>query len=221
MTSPRGIRNNNPGNIRKGGDPWVGAVGDDGAFLRFVDPAHGIRAAARLLQTYQVRHELNTVREIVTRWAPPSENQTDAYIASVAIWADVEPDAPIDVHDYGTAYRLLRAIFRFENGKPPEGQDDWYAPEVYERGLRLAGVVPSKALTKSRTTTGVVAGGAGATVVVGAWLKAVWPEGADVIDAGLQIADQHWVEILAIAIGIAGQVRALLARVDDKLKGRL
>lgn len=219
--NPRGIRNNNPGNIRKGGDAWVGAVGDDGAFLRFEAPRFGIRAAARLLQTYQVRHELKTVREIIERWAPAEENDTSAYIASVSIWADIEPDAPINVHDYGTALRLLRAIFRMENGKPPEGQDDWYPPEVYEAGLRLAGVVPSKPLTKSRTTTGVVVGGAGASVVVVSALTQVWPEGAGVIEAAVALADEHWIEIIAVAIGIAGQLRALYARVDDKLKGRL
>jgi len=222
--TPRGIRNHNPGNI-KTGDAWQGAQGADGHFVVFADAPHGIRAAAKILQTYQTRHHLDTVRKIISRWAPPDlaadKNPTEAYIASVAIWTDIDADAQIDVYDYDTAYSLLRAIFRFENGKPPAGKDDWYPPEVYEQGLRLAGVVKQKSLIDSRTATGVVAGGAGAAVVVASALSTVWPDNKELIDAILSLLGDYWVETLAIAIGTLGQARALWARIDDKLKGRL
>lgn len=218
---PRGIRNNNPGNIRTGGDAWLGKTGDDGEFLTFDKPENGLRAAARLLQTYQTKHGLKTVADIIGRWAPPDENQTAAYVQAVSIWADVEPDEPIDVHDYGTALRLLRAIVRFENGKPPEGQSDWYPPEVYERGLRLAGVSPSKKLTESRTTQGQLASGLGGVALFAALMYQVWPEGKDSIDAVAAIWTDHGAEMVAALVAFGGWLRSMLARLDDKAKGRL
>lgn len=80
---PRGIRNNNPGNIRHGAN-WLGLNTNgqdiDSSFCVFTAPVYGIRALAKVLINYKRIHGLNTVRQIVSRYAPPNENQTTAYI---------------------------------------------------------------------------------------------------------------------------------------------
>ena len=85
---PRGLRNNNPLNIDfNPANKWQGLDRDqpsDGRFCRFVSMAYGIRAAAALLVSYQDRYGLNTVRGIIGRWAPPVENDTNAYANTVA-----------------------------------------------------------------------------------------------------------------------------------------
>jgi len=82
---PRGIRNNNPGNIRRNGDPWQGLAETQGdkEFFTFATPVYGIRALARTLITYQDRHGLRTIRQIISRWAPPVENDTESYVKAV------------------------------------------------------------------------------------------------------------------------------------------
>lgn len=116
-TLPRGIRNNNPGNVVKGSDTWEGEVqGSDPRYVTFATPEAGIRAMGKTLLTYQDKHGLNTVEGIISRWAPATENNTPAYIASVSKALGVPPDAPIDLHDSGTMNRITRAIIQVENG---------------------------------------------------------------------------------------------------------
>jgi hypothetical protein len=83
---PRGIRNNNPLNIEAGdftkGQP--GFTGSDGRFAQFGSMDQGTAAANKLLDTYQNKYGLNTVGGIVNRWAPPGENDSRGYAASVA-----------------------------------------------------------------------------------------------------------------------------------------
>lgn len=138
---PRGIRNNNPGNIREApGDrtEWVGerATDDDAAFEEFVSPEHGIRALAKILLVYQNKYRIRTVDGIIKRWAPPSENDSRSYANAVARALGVHPEAQIDVSAYPTMRGLVIAIIRFENGVQP------YSPAVIDKGLRLAGINP-------------------------------------------------------------------------------
>ena len=160
---PRGIRLHNPGNIRKG-DRWKGldTPSDDGSFCRFKSAPYGIRALAVVLETYQDRRlaadgsAIDTVREVVERWAPPVENDTESYIHSVRQATGFKPGQHIDVHDFGTAMALCKAIIRHENGSQP------YSDAELAKGLHLAGIeAPHAPLKKSRTITGAqVAGGA-------------------------------------------------------------
>ncbi|MBI5900850.1 MAG: hypothetical protein HZB40_16715 [Rhodocyclales bacterium] len=117
---PRGIRNNNPGNVMRGDTKWEGEVdGNDPRYASFDSPEAGIRATARTLLTYQDKHGLNTVRDIVARWAPATGNDTAAYVAAVAKAVGVKPDAALDLHDAATLGGITRAIIKHENGQQP------------------------------------------------------------------------------------------------------
>lgn len=115
----RGLRNNNPGNIRKSGDAWQGlaAVQDDPAFFKFTDARYGVRALGKILQTHRNKYGLQTVRDIIARWAPSIENNTTSYVSSVARALNVKPDDVIDV--YARLPELAAAIIKHENGSNP------------------------------------------------------------------------------------------------------
>lgn len=132
--APRGIRNNNPGNIVKTDRPWQGEVlGSDSRYASFDSPEAGIRAMARTLSTYGEQHGLNTVQGIVARWAPASENPTTAYIKAVAKDLGVKPGQPLDLKDPAIMGGLVRAIIKHENGQQP------YSDEQIARGITAAG----------------------------------------------------------------------------------
>ena len=100
MTTPRGIRNNNPLNIRKSKDKWKGlrAQQQDEAFCQFENMEWGWRAAFWLLtRTYYHTYRLFTIRTIVQKWAPPHENNTASYIANVSKLTGIGPDEPIGI----------------------------------------------------------------------------------------------------------------------------
>lgn len=116
----RGIRNNNPGNLEYSKtNPWVGQTGDDGRFAKFETPEHGIRALGRNLLSYQ-RQGIDTVSDIINRWAPPSDNNnTDAYIKAVCAQLGVTADQQLDASNPDTLKALCAAIIQHENGSQP------------------------------------------------------------------------------------------------------
>ncbi len=128
----RGIRNNNPGNIRHGTSRWQGMslAQPDPEYITFDSPLYGIRAMAKLLTNYQTRYGLDTIRKIITRWAPPIENVTAKYIENVSDWMNVGADQSIDVADYMVP--LVQSIIKQENGKQP------YSDEQINQGIALA-----------------------------------------------------------------------------------
>lgn len=162
---PRGIRNNNPGNLDRG-SPWQGLVeGNDPRFCTFADPAFGIRALAVTLITYYDKRKANdgsridTVKEIIERWAPPHENDTREYTNYVARVLGVAPDTTINLHLYDTLRPLVEAIIRHENGKGPlSTRNTWYSDEVIEEGLHRAGIVRSPVAVVSVPATRETAG---------------------------------------------------------------
>lgn len=120
--SPRGLADNNPGNLRAvPGADWLGQTGvDEHGFVIFDNAGHGLRALARTLIEYRLRHGLDTVRGIVTRWAPPADgNDTEAYIADVAARLQADPDTALDLADPSTLAALVAAIVRHEQGEQP------------------------------------------------------------------------------------------------------
>jgi hypothetical protein len=140
---PRGIRNNNPGNIRIG-DKWQGladhfemndAQRAETSFGVFRRPWYGVRAMARLLLNYQQNYRLSTISAIISRWAPSSENDTGSYARAVARAAGKDVDEFIDMRQYETAHAVISAMIKHENGENP------YTDEV-RIGLILAGIDP-------------------------------------------------------------------------------
>ncbi|EMX0849499.1 hypothetical protein AAF302_000706 [Pluralibacter gergoviae] len=120
----RGIRNNNPGNLEaSSSNPWVGQTGSDGRFAKFETPEHGIRALGRNLLSYQ-RQGIDTVSDIINRWAPPSDNNdTAAYIRAVCAQLGVTANQPLDASNPDTLQALCAAIIKHENGTQPYSND--------------------------------------------------------------------------------------------------
>lgn len=149
--NPRGIRNFNPGNIRHAkGVRWQGqsAVQSDLEFVQFNGPRWGIRALARVLITYQDKRRANdgsqidTVREIIERWAPPNENDTKAYVATVSRVLGIgSDDSVVDVYNFETMRDLVIAIIRHENGPGSLPGGVWYGDSIIADSLQLAGIV--------------------------------------------------------------------------------
>lgn len=109
----RGIRNNNPLNIRRSKDQWKGMseVQSDRAFVQFKSLEWGWRAAFYLLtRTYYHKYRLYTIRTIVTRWAPPSENKTEAYIKNVARITGIDPDEVLGIPSDKPARWMLLGV---------------------------------------------------------------------------------------------------------------
>jgi hypothetical protein len=231
-----GIRLNNPGNLlvldADEADPWQGLATP--ALVRnelsghyhysYTDPKWGIRAMVRTLHTYREVKGLTTLTEIIGEWAPSSENQTDGYIKGVATLTGVDPDAEIDVTNFEEVRKLVRAIVRWENGLPKDGREDWYTPEIYEQGLRLAGVSPTKKLADSRTMKGTATAGA-ASAVAGTTLLTqmlgLSPEVAALMPDALASLSAQQVAWLTIFVAVAGNLYAAWARRDDQRMGRL
>ena len=97
---PRGIRNNNPLNIRRSADKWKGLsrTQSDPSFCQFESLEYGWRAAFYLLtRTYYHKYRLYTIRGIISKWAPPIENETQTYIANVSRLTGIAPDEPIGI----------------------------------------------------------------------------------------------------------------------------
>ncbi len=128
MSRPaRGERNNNPGNIRHG-SKWQGlsAQQTDKDFCQFVSPEYGIRAIYKLLQTYQKKYGLCSIREIINRYAPPKENNTEGYIQRVAKELNVSTEDCVSVSKKEVAIALATAIVGVELGYQP------YSQKVFE-----------------------------------------------------------------------------------------
>lgn len=122
---PRGLRNNNPGNIRLSKDKWKGLsdVQSDREFFQFTEVKWGYRALMRTLQNYRQKHGLQTIAEMVSRWAPHTENNTSGYIAAVCRELQVPATYTPDINDKGTMCAIAAAISRVENGMPAVRSD--------------------------------------------------------------------------------------------------
>lgn len=142
----RGLRNNNPGNIRHSNTKWQGAeeLHLDKDFVTFTDAKYGIRAIVKTLKTYYLARKANdgskidTVKEVIERWAPPVENNTNAYTKHVAQLIGVGANKKINLLQWHIMYSLVLAIIHHENGIQP------YSAEVIEEGLKLGGITNGK-----------------------------------------------------------------------------
>ena len=129
----RGLRNNNPGNIRLGKVRYKGerAKSSDKAFRQFESVEWGYRAMFVLLHTYALKHGCNTLRKIINRYAPPSENHTENYIRRVAHATHLSPDEKISTTDKGVMTAIVAAMAEVENGVKANMEDIWRGWELF------------------------------------------------------------------------------------------
>ena len=130
---PRGIRNNNPGNIKKNNVDWDGLSEEqtDNTFFQFTDPIYGIRALTKILLTYRHKYDLKNVWAIINRYAPPSENDTEAYKNFVTQKTGLNMLEEID-NSVEAYLPVVKAIILMENGEQP------YDDEIILQGMNLA-----------------------------------------------------------------------------------
>lgn len=130
---PRGIRNNNPGNIKKNNVEWEGlsAIQTDKTFFQFNDPIYGIRALTKILRTYRNSYNIKNIWGIINRYAPPSENDTESYknFVKEKTGLNMLEEIEFTVEGY---LPVVKAIILMENGEQP------YDDEIILQGMHLA-----------------------------------------------------------------------------------
>jgi hypothetical protein len=222
---PRGIRNNNPGNVERGKDRWLGMSADqssDSRFLVFDKPESGIRVVMRVLINYQERHDINTLRAAINRYAPSSENNSAAYVQHVARLTGLDPDETIDFLDAYICTAVAKAIIRHENGAPEAygAPEAWYPEDIYERAAVMAGFDPAtKPLAKSRTVAGAVIATVGTVGTIATAQTSGLPVTADDINTAVQVIGPllgtSVMAVLSPVASIVGIGLTLYARWDD------
>ncbi|CAM7060036.1 hypothetical protein [Morganella morganii] len=155
----RGSRNNNPGNIRISDNNWEGQVGDDGEFVQFASPEHGVRALGKNLITYRNKGVV-TINQIISRWAPKKDgNDTEGYIKFVSGKMGVDPNVPIDVTDINTLRSITTAIMQQEGNHSISGEQVDAGLQAALGLTRLPEPDPSQYQSRGQTGKAVNAGG--------------------------------------------------------------
>lgn len=153
-SDPRGIRNNNPGNLNYVGQNGATKEGGpNGRFAVFQTAEAGLQALADQLRRYGSRG-INSVRAIISKFAPASENNTQAYINSVSRGLGIGSDSALDLNDPRILQGLMGAIIRVENGKNPYSAEQIASAS----GVRAASATGSTPVTVSQQTTIQVTG---------------------------------------------------------------
>lgn len=136
-----GYKGCNPLNVRASSDKWRGSIGQsDNGYVIFSTPMDGIRAAATVIKNYGTKYGINTVRDIVSRYAPASENPTDDYIANVCKGTGYQPDEKLDTKNPEVLKKLVTAMMKQEIGDVP------YSEETINEGVQraLGNVTPAQ-----------------------------------------------------------------------------
>lgn len=148
VSATRGVRNNNPGNIRSNSYfKWQGQTGsDDKGFCVFDTMGCGLRALFRLLANYRLLHNVSTVNQLINRFAPPSENHTGAYIDFVLQYLSqgghiLKSTDYMDFRDSALMMRLASAIMMYESKYEP---GDYELLVAYQDGM--ARLIPPKSM---------------------------------------------------------------------------
>lgn len=112
----RGNRNNNPLNIRHSKDyAFVGELSPDhDGFACFTTRLMGLRAAFCIFRTYWMRYGLRTIEDMITRWAPPTENHTDIYVSVICQRTNYHPTDEMR-WDTEVAVRVIIAMAWYES----------------------------------------------------------------------------------------------------------
>lgn len=132
--TPRAVRNNNPLNIRISSNAWQGKVNpsQDMEFEQFSNVQYGFRAAAKTIKTYNSKYGLNTLRGIISRWAPSNENDTTGYISFVSKQLGISPDLIINVYDHEMLAQLIYSMSIMEAGR------GWFSLDEARQGVAIA-----------------------------------------------------------------------------------
>lgn len=116
---PRGLRNNNPCNIKYNkANEWYGQIAPDGGFCRFREPVYGLRAAYKIIATYYNKG-FRTISEIISRWAPDGLYIEKNYAFFVARGCGMLSTEEIDPWDKEMMVKFLKGVVKFENGYNP------------------------------------------------------------------------------------------------------
>lgn len=128
----RGMRNNNPGNIDRNTTKWLGMADKqtDVRFIVFKEMKYGCRAILKLLSNYYIKYNLCTVKDIINRWAPTTENDTAAYYKEVAKDLGVNPEEKITLTK-NMCIALGKAITQYECGSEAKNISDYTWEEAY------------------------------------------------------------------------------------------
>lgn len=221
-----GVRLNNPGNI-EWGSPWQGLVPRQKSryynkgtiqqqrFCEFTEAAFGIRAIAVTLTTYFDKRKANdgskidTIQEVVERWAPAFENNVKAYANHVQkamceeVGVCVAATTILDFHDYDTMRGLVVGIIAHENA------GFRYPAEVVDEGLRRAGFSKKTAAKAVPVNVETVAGAAAPAAIGIGQLAPVLPDIAAAItnqQENLTSGDVTKIIIGLVLIGIGAAV---------------
>lgn len=129
----RGLRNLNPGNIRLGGVRYKGEKQPscDAAFRQFESMEWGYRAMFVVLHTYAVKYHCHTLREMISRYAPPCENHTEGYIRRVCDATHLAADESICTTDGAVMTSIVAAMSEVENGAAANIDDIWRGWELF------------------------------------------------------------------------------------------
>ena len=211
------IRGNNPGNIRYNeADKWQGASTPPniGSFCAFDSPIMGIRAIARVLITFQDKYACKTVRDFISRYAPPADlNPTEQYIANVCTWGRIEPDQQLNVHKYEDCCPLVEGIIRQEQGQQP------YSDAQIDEALKRAGVVPivpeSKTVAVATDPKVIAASIAGTAATVQATVSSV----SDIWDTLGQHIDPRYLVWSCVAVVIGFGIWFALQKIKARKEG--
>tara|TARA_Y100000593_G_scaffold92743_1_gene185313 strand:- start:214 stop:2220 length:2007 start_codon:yes stop_codon:yes gene_type:complete len=115
ISSIIGQRINNPFNIRQANQDFLGETGEESGFVSFESSPFGVRAADKVLTTYGRDYGINTIRGLINRFAPPSENDTRGYINYISSQLGIDPDAEIDLSDPDLRSRILSPMAMLES----------------------------------------------------------------------------------------------------------
>ena len=138
---PRGIRNNNPGNLVKTSIGWQGkkSPNTDGRFEQFTAFVWGVRAQIKDVRGDIVNDGKNTIRKLITEYAPAFENNTSGYINQVTNGMNMNADTPL-TGSKEEMRKLLKIINRVECGNPQPyiGRSEWFDDTMFDVAWDLA-----------------------------------------------------------------------------------
>lgn len=138
---PRGIRNNNPGNLTRTSISWQGEVANntDGRFEQFTQFVWGVRAMIRDISGDIKKDGDNTIRKLITKYAPSNENNTAGYISSLSTRTGYGADQILNADDKAVMARLVQQICIIENGNPQSriGKNEWISDSMFNAAWKL------------------------------------------------------------------------------------